>query len=108
MIELTESMATWLTENYGKVPMKECTKRFQVSETTVRKWVRMLGMNPSLKAALKEKVKPVEVEIKERHFCADCIFYQSGGYCRKNRRHTGALNDKGCFKQNNHEEDTDN
>jgi DNA-binding MarR family transcriptional regulator len=36
----------------------------------------------------------------ESGYCLDCKHYIFGGFCGKTNRHTGALNEKQCFKRN--------
>ena len=103
-IELTDYHIKWMQENYGKVSRKECAEHLKVSVTTIGRWVKELGlqMRPSeYKAGVKKKKLSVEVvEDGEIGYCLDCKHYIFGGFCGKTNRHTGALNEKQCFKRN--------
>ena len=106
-IELTEYHIKWMQTNYGNVSRKDCAKHFNVSVTTIDRWVKELGLQarapkdhskPSKKPSKVVEVKPA-VEA-QKGYCMDCEHYIFGGHCGKTGRLTGALNEKPCFKQN--------
>lgn len=103
-IELTEYHIKWMQTNYGNVSRKDCAKHFQVSVTTIDRWVKELGLqvrapkDPNKKPSKVVEVKPAVEALKG--YCMDCEHYIFGGHCGKNGKPTGALNEKPCFKQN--------
>ena len=106
-IELTEYHIKWMQTNYGNVSRKDCAKHFQVSVTTIDRWVKELNLRvrapkdpskPSKKPSKVVEVKPAVEALKG--YCMDCEHYIFGGHCGKNGKPTGALNEKPCFKQN--------
>lgn len=106
-IELTEYHIKWMQTNYGNVSRKDCAKHFQVSVTTIDRWVKELNLRVRApKDPSKPSKKPSkDVEIKSavealKGYCVDCLHYVVGGHCGKTGRLTGALNEKPCFKQN--------
>ena len=103
-IELTEYHIKWMQTNYGNVSRKDCAKHFQVSVTTIDRWVKELGLQVRARArASKKPSKVVEITPAveaQKGYCMDCEHYIFGGHCGKNGKPTGALNEKPCFKQN--------
>ena len=100
MKKLTEYHKTWLKENYGKVSRENCALRLKCSNRTIDRWVSELGLQVR---APKDPSKIVEVKPAVealKGYCMDCEHYIFGGHCGKNRKPTGALNEKPCFKQN--------
>ena len=106
-IELTEYHIKWMQTNYGNIKRKDCAKHFNVSVTTIDRWVKELGLQarapkdhskPSKKPSKVVEAKPA-VEA-QKGYCMDCEHYIFGGHCGKNGKFTGALNEKPCFKQN--------
>ena len=103
--EMTDYHIKWMQENYGKVSRKDCAQHFQVSTTTIDRWAKQLGLRKQQGSkVIREKRKvPVEGEDSaevESGYCLDCKHYIFGGFCGKTNRHTGALNEKQCFKRN--------
>lgn len=103
-IELTEYHIKWMQTNYGNVSRKDCAKHFQVSVTTIDRWVKELGLQVRAPKDLSKKPSKV-VEVKpaveaQKGYCMDCEHYILGGKCGKSGKPTGALNEKSCFKQN--------
>ena len=106
-IELTEYHIKWMQTNYGNVSRKDCAKHFQVSVTTIDRWVKELGLqvrapkDPSKPSKKPSKVVEVKSAVEaQKGYCMDCEHYIFGGHCGKNGKPTGALNEKPCFKQN--------
>lgn len=100
VIELTDSIVEWMTDHYGLVSRKECAKHLMVSTTTIDRWARQLGLSKKINHNKKKEAKVVEVPVEvEKGYCIDCKHYVAGGYCGRTNRHTGALNEKTCFKK---------
>lgn len=110
MREFTEAEKQWLIANYDDMKQKDCAKHLHCSDSIVRRLEKELGIFVSRKTYdpnKKKTVKPVKVKKKvyvedvharSKGYCLDCCYYQSGGYCLKTKRETGALNKKICFK----------
>lgn len=101
MIEFTEYHQAFLRDNFERLGRKKCAERLNVSESTIYRWVGLLGI---AKAKPRKEVKAVEVTkpavTAEIGYCVDCQHYILGGQCGKTGRLTGALNEKPCFKRN--------
>lgn len=102
-IDLTDEMASWLKENYGKMTQRECAKYFKISIATISRWIKILGLSPRKPKEIKkilETDNSMDKPISERGYCIDCKHYVVGGNCARTARYTGALNEKPCFKRN--------
>lgn len=106
-IELTDTIVEWMKENYGVLERRECAKHIGVSTTTIDRWAQQLALRKTRchvqPVKYKKKKRPgVEVEAKgeDKGYCVDCEHYILGGHCGMTNRHTGALNEKKCFKRN--------
>ena len=102
-IDLTDEMASWLKENYGKMTQRECAKYFKISIATISRWIKILGLSPRKPKEIKkilEVDQSLNKPIGERGYCIDCKHYVVGGNRARTARYTGALNEKPCFKRN--------
>ena len=109
MREYTEQEKQWLIDNYATTKQCDCAKRLMTSDNTVRRLAEQLGVYVKKKGPVKEKVKSKKIDCEQGDgYCLDCLHYNTGGWCAKYKKQTGALNRKKCFKQKQDEQGVNN
>lgn len=89
MGKMTEEAIEWLKANYRSKTPIECAEFLNVHISSVYKYRKMLRL---------EENAASQAEKGQRGYCLDCQDYIIGGFCSRNGKPIGALNQKLCFK----------